>query len=145
MTDPHPHCAMLRAVYADVTRLLDHAAENVVLHPATRAVDPRVPDVVGKGAVRAWQRDLLRATGGTLVLDAQQISANDYFGTVLGTLTARFGDREMGQPFCGLWRFQDGRITEHWENVYDPARLAALAPARPHPAQPGEPGARAAP
>ncbi|EGH15683.1 hypothetical protein PSYMP_29424, partial [Pseudomonas amygdali pv. morsprunorum str. M302280] len=22
-------------------------------------------------------------------------------------------------PFCGLWRFRDGKIVEHWENVYD--------------------------
>ena len=29
----------------------------------------------------------------------------------------------MAMPFCGLWRFRNGQITEHWENAYDAAEF----------------------
>ena len=77
--------------------------------------------------MRHWEVDLVNSTNGTLVMDVQHITTNDHFGAVLGTLRAVFGDQEFTEAFCGLWRFQDGRIVEHWENIYDPRRLAAIA------------------
>ncbi len=59
-------------------------------------------------------------------MNVEHIVANDSFGTVLGTLRGRFGETYFAQPFCGLWRFRDGRITEHWENIYDPGHLKTV-------------------
>lgn len=129
MTAVHPNVEILRAVYENLTRIGDYLDEHVVLHPATRAVDPDAGVVRGAAAVQRWEADLVNSTGGTLVMDVQHITANDHFGTVLGTLRAIFGDQEFVEAFCGLWRFQHGRIVEHWENIYDPKRLAAIASA----------------
>ncbi|MFC0435523.1 nuclear transport factor 2 family protein [Kutzneria buriramensis] len=129
MTAVHPNVETLRAVYRDLTCIGDHLDEHAVLHPATRAVDPDAGEVRGAAAVQRWEVDLVDSTDATLVMDVQHITANDHFGAVLGTLRARFGDQEFTEAFCGLWRFRDGRIVEHWENIYDPRRLAAIASA----------------
>jgi predicted SnoaL-like aldol condensation-catalyzing enzyme len=47
------------------------------------------------------------------------IVANDYFGAVLGRLAANRQGHRFEAEFCGLWRFQDGLIVEHWENAAD--------------------------
>lgn len=129
MTAVHPNVETLRAVYQDLTRIGEYLDENAVLHPATRGVDPGAGEVRGAPAVERWEADLVESANGTLVMEVQQITANDHFGTVLGTLRAVFGDQEFSGPFCGVWRFSDGRIVEHWENIYDPQRLAAIASA----------------
>ncbi|UQA58678.1 nuclear transport factor 2 family protein [Polyangium aurulentum] len=117
----HPNVETLRAIYADLTRLGDHAADDIVLHTAERelCIDIAGRRAVGKEAVVAKEIDLIRATGGTLVMDVEHITANDHFGAVFGVLRAQLGGETLAMPFCGLWRFRDGLITEHWENAYD--------------------------
>jgi predicted SnoaL-like aldol condensation-catalyzing enzyme len=126
----HPHVRILEAVYADLSRLADFADPDIVLHPAHRGShEGRV--VRGRDAVVAHERDLVQATGGTLVMDTEHIVANDSFGAVLGTLRAS-SPRTFAMPFCGLWRFADGLIIEHWENAHAPHALQQfLAPPRP--------------
>ncbi|MBC9719460.1 nuclear transport factor 2 family protein [Streptomyces sp. TRM66268-LWL] len=120
----HPHVEVLRAIYADLQRLPDYAVDDIVLHRADRsAEDPRV--CRGVQAVLAHEQALVRLTGNTLVMDVQHITANDYFGAVLGILRAKH-PQEIAMPFCGLWRFEGGRITEHWENAYNVAELQHL-------------------
>jgi ketosteroid isomerase-like protein len=112
-TGAHPNVDILRAVYADLTCLGDYASDNVVLHGAAGG------DHVGKQAVVAKERELIHLTGNTLLMDVQHITANDYFGAVLGILRAHLDGDNLAMPFCGLWRFRDGLIVEHWENGYD--------------------------
>lgn len=114
----HPHVEILRYIYADLTRLEDYASDDMVLHAAERTADG---DYVGKQAAVAKEHELIRLTGGTLVMDVEHVVANDYFGAVLGVLRARRDGRALAVPFCGLWRFRDGQIVEHWENAYDAA------------------------
>jgi hypothetical protein len=74
---------------------------------------------VGRQDVIAKELEPIRLTEDTLVMDVQGIQANDYFGTVVGTLPVYLCGRDMAMPFCGLWRFRDGHVIEHWENAYD--------------------------
>jgi len=123
---PHPHVEMLRAIYADLSLLTELASEDFVLHAAgPRDIMPvgsrgiMTGDYVGKRAVLARETELFRRSGGSLVMTPGDIVANDHFGAVLGRLAAnRHGHRFEGD-FCGLWRFQDGHIVEHWENAAD--------------------------
>jgi hypothetical protein len=119
----HPNVAMLRTIYADLTRLRDFAAEDVVLHTAEREVPGAVKRVVGRDAVDAKERALIAMTNGTLVMDVQHIVANDHFGTVLGVLRGTSDGKTIAMPFCGVWRFHKGVILEHWENAYDVGRF----------------------
>jgi predicted SnoaL-like aldol condensation-catalyzing enzyme len=118
MSPLHPNIATLRSIYEDLRRIEHHADEDMVLHPAQRhGSDPGC--IHGKVAVVEKMHVLIRESGQTLNMCVDSIVANDYFGAVLGTIRARRGDGEIGMPFCGLWRFHDGRILEHWENAYD--------------------------
>jgi hypothetical protein len=111
----HPHVSILRAVYADLASIADHSDEAVVLHPADRTM----PDVVGKENVRTHETELIKLTDQSLLMDVESIIANDFFGAVLGKLRAEKTRGNIAMPFCGLWRFREGRIVEHWENAYD--------------------------
>lgn len=120
----HPNVEVLHAVYDDLARIGEFTDDDVVLHPADREETGRL--VVGKDAVTDWEVGLIGLTGGTLLMDVDDITANDYFGAVTGVLRAQPGGRDVSMPFCGLWRFRDGLIVEHWENAYAPAALAGL-------------------
>ncbi|MFD8197553.1 nuclear transport factor 2 family protein [Streptomyces wuyuanensis] len=120
----HPNVLRLQTIYADLTRLEDFATDSIVLHTADRRIANR--SVSGKEAVMRQERELIRRTRNTLIMDTQHIAANDFFGIALGTMRARMGTRDIEMPFCGLWRFRDGWITEHWENAYDPLALRRL-------------------
>ncbi len=123
----HPNVAILKSLYKDLTTIAAYTTEDVILHPWLRAADPSASDVVGRKAVVAWEEAFVTAAKGTLQMEVEHIVANDNFATVLGTVRARFGETDSAQAFCGLWRFQDGRITEHWENIYDPQLMMKLA------------------
>jgi SnoaL-like domain len=116
------HCEILRYIYQDFDRLAGTAAGNIILHTADREL---VPDGVRRGlaSVIEHERGLLAATEGTLVMDVRQVIADDHFGAVMGILRAS-KPTEIAMPFCGLWRFADGQLVEHWENAYNPAALA---------------------
>jgi hypothetical protein len=102
-TGTHPNVETLRAVYADLTRLGEFASDDIVLHGAERSTtdDARY---VGKQAVVAKERELIRLTGNTLLMDVQHITANDYFGAVLGTLRAHLDGDNLAMPSaaCGV-------------------------------------------
>lgn len=118
---PHPNTETLRLIYQDFSRLERYATEDMKLHVADRT--PGTPPLEGKQAVLKHEKALLDATGGTLFMDVESIQANESFGAVIGTLRASIHG-EFGMPFCGLWRFSNGLIAEHWENAYDAPSLA---------------------
>jgi ketosteroid isomerase-like protein len=122
----HPHAEILRAIYADLRLLTKFASEDIVLHAAgPRDVMPAgsrgimTGDYIGKRAVLARATELFRRSGGSPVMTLDDIVANDYFGAVLGRLGVNRHGHQFEGEFCGLWRFQDGRIVEHWENAAD--------------------------
>ena len=123
LANKHPNIETLRAIYADLTGIAEYADDDIVLHTADRDIPGRAKRVVGKQAVLAKEMDLIRLTNNTLVMDVQDIIADGHFGAVMGILRVHLHDREIAMPFCGLWRFRDGRIVEHWENAYDAAAL----------------------
>ncbi|WP_224770189.1 nuclear transport factor 2 family protein [Mycobacterium simulans] len=124
ITDEHPNVALLRAIYADLTRISEYVDDDVVLHAAERDLPGAVPTYTGARAVLEKEIDLIRRTADTLVMDVGFIAANDYFGAVFGHLRASLDEESIAMPFCGLWRFRDGRIVEHWENAYAAAEFA---------------------
>ncbi|MFE3179226.1 nuclear transport factor 2 family protein [Amycolatopsis sp. NPDC059090] len=123
-TPNEEHCELLRFVYQDFERLADTATDDIILHTADRAL---VPDGIRRGlaTVLAHERGLLEATAGTLVMDVRQVIADDHFGAVMGILRATKPAR-IAMPFCGLWRFAEGKLAEHWENAYAASELGGL-------------------
>lgn len=133
VTDEHPNVAVLRAIYADLTRISEYVADDVVLHAAERDIPGAVPIHTGVQAVLDKEMDLVRRTAGTLVMEVDFIAANDYFGAVSGYLRACLDGESTAMPFCGLWRFRAGRIVEHWENAYSAVEFAEFLARHPLP------------
>lgn len=115
---PHPNEQTLRAIYADLSLLEKFASEDIVLH-AHGSRNILTGDYVGKQAVLAREMELYRRSGGTLAMTADHIVANDHFGAALGRFTANRDGTPFVGEICGLWRFEDGLIVEHWENCAD--------------------------
>lgn len=115
---PHPNVEKLRAIYADFGLLAKYASEDMVLHAAgTRGI--LAGDYVGRQAVLAKEMELYRRSGGTLAITTDHIVANDHFGTVLGRFRAQRDSVPFVAEVCGLWRFENGLIVEHWEICAD--------------------------
>ncbi|MGW5401058.1 nuclear transport factor 2 family protein [Streptomyces sp. NPDC003952] len=129
----HAHAAVLRTLYADLTRVGEFAAPDVVYHLAHRDLGPTQTGagaaatggppgrLHGRQAAIDCETALHQATGGTLTAAIDAITANDFFGTVIGTFHAQVNGERLTFPFCGLWRFHEGRIVEHWQNAHNPA------------------------
>ena len=116
---------LLQYLYKDLSQIHKVASNDIVLHPADRDLfcPPKRP-VEGLEAVLSHEKALITATGGTLVMDVETITANEHFGTVLGMLRAKKeGRKDLAIPFCGVWRFRNGQAVEHWENAADPTGL----------------------
>ncbi|RMM11872.1 hypothetical protein ALQ84_03260 [Pseudomonas caricapapayae] len=119
MNKLHSNREILRAVYKDLTRITEFADADIVLHKADQGAGGGLSIAIGKQAVLSHEINLIRRTCQTLYMDVHEIVANDHFGSVVGEMRASCEGRKIIMPFCGLWRFRDGRIVEHWENVYD--------------------------
>lgn len=117
--------SLLRYIYDDVSRISEVSSPNILLHPADRDLSsPPKPPLRGIHAAQAHEDGLIAATGRTLVMDVESITANEHFGAVMGVLRAtKAGMEDLAIPFCGVWRFQNGWAVEHWENAVDPGRL----------------------
>ncbi|MFJ4144978.1 nuclear transport factor 2 family protein [Pseudomonas sp. NPDC089734] len=124
MTTGQRNVETLRAIYKDLTRIAEFADDDIVLHKADQSASPLT--VIGKQAVYRHEVNLIALTHASLCMDVQEVIANDYFGAVLGTLRAGTADKRIGMPFCGLWRFREGKVIEHWENAYDARALGGF-------------------
>ena len=119
MSKDHSNAQILRTLYEDLTRIDEFADPAIVLHKADRGASGGLSMAIGRSAVRNHEIDLVERAHQTLHMEVQDIVANDHFGAVLGTLHATCEGQTIGMPFCGLWRFRDGKIIDHWENAYD--------------------------
>ncbi|MBI6680853.1 nuclear transport factor 2 family protein [Pseudomonas viridiflava] len=115
----HPNVETLRAIYKDLARIAEFADHDIVLHKADRGARGGLSMVIGRRSVQNHELDLIEHTRQTLYMDVHEIAADDHFGSVMGYMRATCERKKIAMPFCGLWRFRDGKIVEHWENVYD--------------------------
>ncbi|KAI0154961.1 hypothetical protein GGR57DRAFT_101440 [Xylariaceae sp. FL1272] len=117
------HRDLLLYLYEDLTKLEQVASQDIVLHRFDNSSSP----LKGLEAAQAHEEALVAATGGTLYMDVESVVANSHFGAVIGILRAQCpGLDDLAVPFCGLWRFADGQLVEHWENAAaDPETMAS--------------------
>ncbi|KAK0631200.1 hypothetical protein B0T14DRAFT_501292 [Immersiella caudata] len=117
---------LLQYLYEDLSRISEVASRDILLHTADRDLSsPSKAPLRGVEAAQAHEDALIAATGGSIVMDVQSISANEHFGSVMGVLRAsKTGREDLAIPFCGVWRFEGGWAVEHWENAIDPGQFA---------------------
>ncbi|KAI0555615.1 hypothetical protein F4679DRAFT_176818 [Xylaria curta] len=107
---------LLRWFYKDITRLSQVSSPYVSL----RVADRNSTVLRGINEAQARMEALKEATGGTLFMDIERVSANRKFGVVFGIMRARSpGLQDLAIRFCGVWRFVDGIVVEHSESLME--------------------------
>ncbi|KAI1746474.1 hypothetical protein F4782DRAFT_74718 [Xylaria castorea] len=107
--------------YQDIARLSRVASPYMCL----RIADKHSTVLRGIGKAQGRMEALKEATGGTLFMDVERLSANRRFGVVFGVMRAQSpGQQDLAVRFCGVWRFVDGIVVEHSESLTEhPERL----------------------
>ena len=54
-------------------------------------------------------------SNGTMKLDPHSYFADDNWGMVISHITAERDGKKLDVQGFGLWRFEDGKLTDHWE------------------------------
>ncbi|TGJ86712.1 hypothetical protein E0Z10_g2022 [Xylaria hypoxylon] len=104
---------LLRYLYADLTRLSQVASPDIVLHCSDHTTSLR-----GIAAAQAHEEALVAATGGTLHMDVKSVTMDGELRGVRGFMRARKpGLEDLEAQFYGLWRFENGKPVEHFENI----------------------------
>ena len=104
-------------------RALQH--EAMVVHaPGTTILGG---DTHGREALYEKNRRMAELTGGTLRLVPLHVLATDDVATVFARITAeRPGRRPLEEFICEVWRFEDGRCVEVWDDFGDLAAWDAF-------------------
>ncbi|KAI1740090.1 hypothetical protein F4680DRAFT_419647 [Xylaria scruposa] len=107
---------LLRWFYKDITRLSQVSSPYMSL----RVADRNSTVLRGIKEAQARMEALKEATGGTLFMDIERVSANRKFGVAFGIMRARSpGLQDLAIRFCGVWRFVDGIVVEHSESLME--------------------------
>jgi hypothetical protein len=116
----HPNALILRAGYDDPSIHATILADGFVAH--TPGQNPIAGDWKGAVPMAEHLSRIRRLSGDTMKVRplTRLALANDDFGVVFSRATAARGAHGLDQYVCGVWRFEHGRIAEHWELVSDP-------------------------
>lgn len=115
----HPNAALLRRLYhGDRSVLYANMAPDYVAHvPGSSSV---AGDYRGASGHQDHVDRFMSLTYGTIrkqMLDS--FIADDRWGLVPSRLVAERGDQSLDMRGFGLWRFDNGKVAEHWGLVTD--------------------------
>lgn len=114
----HPNAALLRRAYTDFDYMFENCSEDIVVHPqGTTGMGKG--DVVGKANFIRRAEEMKRLSGDSLSEPVELVIANDHFGASFARFQVQRGSDELDVPICGIWRFSDGLLVEHWELCAD--------------------------
>lgn len=117
----HPNARLLKRLYeGDRAALYDAMAPDYVAHvPGNSMVAGDYHGV--HGHIDHIER-FMTLTGGTMRKQLPGVFlADDHWGLVPSRLLAQRGAATLDLQGFGLWRFEDGRVVEHWGLVSDQA------------------------
>lgn len=117
--DEHPNVALLRKIYArDRDTFFSMVTPDYVCHtPGSSPVAGRVSGA--DGMRRHIEQGQALSNGSFRVTHQGVFLADDRYGLVPVRLTGERPGRTLDIAAFGIWRFEGGRIAEHWENPLD--------------------------
>ena len=110
---------LLKQIYSDPNALPGHLHPEFKLHaPGQNRVAGEFAGLDGLMTHLGAMQDL---SGGTMKLDAHTFLADETWGMVISHVTAERDGKKLDAQGFGVWRFQDGKLIDHWENTSDQA------------------------
>lgn len=111
---------LLKKIYADFEAVPPNLHSEFKLHsPGQSPVAGEFDGLDGLIAHLSYMQEL---SGNTMRLEPQSFLADEKWGMVVSRITAERNGRQLDMPGFGLWRFQDGKLIDHWESVSNQAR-----------------------
>ncbi|QKS00093.1 nuclear transport factor 2 family protein [Sphingomonas sp. CL5.1] len=113
--------ALLKRIYAhDREALYGNMRPDFTVHsPGQNLI---AGTYVGPEAFKAHMAKMQSLCGNTFREELQDtFLANDTWGLVVHRMTAERNGKRLDTWGFGLWRFEDGKLTDHWESVGDQA------------------------
>ncbi len=111
--------ALLKRIYAhDREALYGNMRADFTVHSPGRNLIAGT--YVGADAFKAHMAKMQSLCGNTFREELQDtFLANDTLGLVVHRMTAERNGKRLDTWGFGLWRFEDGKLTDHWESVGD--------------------------
>ena len=111
--------ALLKRIYAhDPEALYGNMRADFTVHSPGRNLIAGT--YVGADAFKAHMAKMQSLCGNTFREELQDtFLANDTWGLVVHRMTAERNGKRLDTWGFGLWRFEDGKLTDHWESVGD--------------------------
>lgn len=113
--------ALLNRIYAhDREALFGNMRPDFTVHSPGQNI--LAGTYVGPEAFKAHIERIHALTNNTFKEELQNtFLANDTWGLVVHRMTAERNGKRLDTWGFGLWRFEDGKLTDHWESVGDQA------------------------
>lgn len=116
----HPNALILRAGYDDPPVHATIFTDTFIAHTPGR--NQISGDWQGQSRMAEHLARIRKLSSNTMSVTplTHFALANDGFGVVFSRANASRGSKKLDQYVCGVWRFDQGKLAEHWELVSDP-------------------------
>lgn len=119
----HPNAQRVRELFdafhrADVEKIIGSIPEDAVWHFPGRA-GKLAGEHRGRDAILAFLANVQALTANTFHLEIIDVVANDRHAVALFRGHATRGEKTLDNPTCLRIRFENGRLSEVWEFVWD--------------------------
>jgi ketosteroid isomerase-like protein len=119
----HPNALRVRELFdafhrSDVAKILEAIPADAVWHFPGRA-GKLAGEHRGRDAILTFLANVQALTAGTFHLELIDVVANDRHAVALFRGRATRGGKVLDNPTCLRMRFENGRLTEVWEFVWD--------------------------
>ena len=119
----HPNALRVRELFdafhrADIAKILDSIPADAVWHFPGRA-GKLAGEHRGRDAILAFLANVQALTAGSFHLDLIDIVANDRHAVALFRGHGTRDGKTLDNPTCLRMRFENGRLSEIWEFVWD--------------------------
>jgi len=119
----HPNATSIRSLFAafrarDLAAIRESLAETAVWHfPGREGL--LAGSHVGHAGIFEFLGRVSSLTEGSFALDLEEVLANDRLAVVFFRGHGSRNGRELDNPTCLKVRFEEGRVSEVWEYVWD--------------------------
>lgn len=104
---------LLKGIYGRTIDPAQHLTSDFTLH--TPGNSPLAGKFVGLEEFGQHLEAIQELSNGTFKLEPLTFMAADDWGLCISRLTAERNGKSLDTNGFGLWRFEDGKLAEHWE------------------------------
>lgn len=111
---------LLRKIYTDFEVMLANLHPDFTLYSPGRS--PVAGEFQGRDGFVEHISQMRELSNNSMDLNAHTFLANEDWGIGISHIAGERNGKKMDLEGFGVWRFQDGKLIEHWEFQSNPAQ-----------------------